>query len=164
MDDKQKRKVRNIVSGIVLSVLVLLVLAYCGVFEGAQSDEAQVRSLLEHSREEINDKDWQDLFDLCDLTEAEKQAWIEAVPAQADIVQLDSVAAAEIISIPDGATEYELDVTVTGHIGKLFVKGPQLNSVSCHVCFVKKNGRWYIDINNPKANFGPYVQKPTMPK
>ena len=163
MDDKQKRLVRNIASGIVLCVLVLFVLAYCGVFEGAQSDEAQIRALLERSREEINDHDWDDLFDLCDLTEPEKQAWIKSVPNQAKLVQIDSMQPSGIISVPPGATEYELDVTVIAHleapvVGKI---GNGMDSVSCHIRFVKKNNRWYIDADN--SDFPTYVQKPKIP-
>jgi hypothetical protein len=164
MDAKQKLLVRNIVGGIILLVLVVLVLAYCGVFEGKQSDEAQVRALLERSRDEINDHDWDDLFNLCDLTEPEKQAWIDAVPNQARLVQVDSIQPQGMISVPTGATDYEIDVTVIAHleapiVGKI---GNQMDSVSCHMRFVKKHDRWFIDPNN--STFPAYVNKPKMPR
>jgi hypothetical protein len=163
MDDKQKRKVRNIVSGTILCVLVLFVMAYCGVFEGKQSDEAQIRSLVERSSEEVSSHDWSDLFDLCDLTPEEKQIWIDAVPSQAEYVNIISAEPAGLVSVPEGATEYELDVTIVAQYGAMGI-GPQLDGISTHICFIKKNERWYIDINNPKTDFGAYVKKPSMPK
>jgi hypothetical protein len=162
MDDKQKRLARNIVSGVILVGLLLFVAAYCGVFEGAQSDEAQIRALIERASDEISDHDWEDLFALCDLTPAEKQAWIDAVPAQAQYVSITSATPSGLINVPAGATEYQLDVSVVAQYGALGL-GPQLDTTKVHLVFVKKNDRWYIDINNPKTNFGPYVNKPKMP-
>lgn len=162
MDDKQKRFVRNIVAGIVLVCLLLFVAAYFGLFEGAQSDEAQIRALIERGSDEVSDHDWEDLFALCDLTPAEKQAWLDAVPAQAEYVSITSATPSGLINVPEGATEYELDVSIVAQYGALGL-GPQLDTTKVHLVFVKKNNRWYFDINNPKTNFGPYVNKPKMP-
>ena len=159
MDDKQKRKVRNIVSGIILLVLIVFVLAYCGVFEGKQSDEAQIRDLLERSKEEVSDHDWDDLFSLGDMDEQEKQAWIDVVPQQAEYVVIDSISPREMISVSEGATEYSVDVSVVAHLGKLGFTGPQMDSVAGTVYFFKKGDRWYIDFDKSGSTF-PYVPKP----
>jgi hypothetical protein len=159
MDAKQKRLVRNIVSGTVLLILLLFTLAYCGVFEGAQSDEAQIRELMERSREEISDHDWDDFFDLCDLPQAEREGWLEAKPDLAEYVQIDSITPKSFISVPAGATEFELEVSVVAHLEKIGISGPQLDAVEGTMFFVKKNDRWYIDLDRSSSTF-PYVTKP----
>ena len=103
MDQKQKLLIRNIVGVVILLTLTLFVLAYCGVFEGEQSDEAQIRALIDRSQDEINDHDWDDLFDLTDLTEPEKQAWIAAVPRQAQLVQIDAINPKGLLAVPAGS-------------------------------------------------------------
>lgn len=162
MDTRQKRLVRNIVSGAILLCLLLFVLAYCGVFEGAQSDEAQIRALLERSRDEMNDHDWDDFFDLCDLTGPEKRAWEEAVPRQANLVVIDAINPQEMISVPAGAGEYELNVTVIGHLD-VMGRNVQGDVARGTLYFVKKDGRWYIDVNRSAPTF-PYVPRPNLPK
>jgi hypothetical protein len=157
MDAKQKRLVRNIVSGTILLILLLFVLAYCGVFEGAQSDEAQIRALIDRSKEEVSDHDWDDLFDLCDLPQEERQAWLDAKPDLAEYVQIDSITPKSFIGVPAGATEYELEVTVIAHLEKVGISGPQLDGVEGTMWFVKKDGRWFIDLN--RSDF-PYITKP----
>lgn len=162
MDQKQKTLIRNIVGGVVLLTLVLFILAYCGVFEGEQSDEAQVRALIERAQDEFNDEDWDDLFDLCDLTEAEKQAWIDSVPDNARNVEIEAVTPRELIVVPTGSTTYELQVSVVGRFAPGGVRvGPQLDAVTCTLAFVKKDGRWYIDVN--KSTFPGYVNPPRLP-
>lgn len=156
MDQKQKMLIRNILAGIVLLTLILFVLAYCGVFEGPQSDEAQIRALMERSREEVNDGDWDDLFDLCDLTEADKKAWIETVPERANYVEIDSISPRGVLSVPEGVTEYSVDVSVLAHFEKIGISGPKLDSVSGTLYFVKKDGRWLIDWQQSAPTF-PYV-------
>jgi hypothetical protein len=157
LDAKQKRLVRNIVSGTILLILLLFVLAYCGVFEGAQSDEAQIRELIDRSRQEVSDHDWDDLFDLCDLPQEERQAWLDAKPELAEYVQIDSITPKSFISVPAGATEFELEVTVIAHLEKIGISGPQLDGVEGTMWFVKKNDRWFIDLN--RSDF-PYITKP----
>lgn len=161
MDQKQKLLVRNIIGVVILLVLLLFVLAYCGVFEGEQSDEAQIRSLMERAQEEINDHDWDDLFDLTDMTEAEKQAWEQSLPQQAGYVQVDSITPRGLITVPAGSTEYELDVAVVAHLEKLGISGPQFDAVECTLFFVKKDGRWYIDMD--RSTFPGYVTRPKVP-
>lgn len=164
MDQKQKLLIRNIVGVVILLTLVLFVLAYCGVFEGEQSDEAQIRALMERAQEEINDHDWDDLFELTDLTEQEKQAWIKAVPRQADLVQIDAVNPKGLITVPAGSTEHEQEVSVVAHLEAPVVGsvGPQIDAVEGTLYFVKKDGRWYIDWEKSAPTF-PYIPKPTMP-
>lgn len=162
MDQKQKTLIRNIVGGVVLLTLVLFILAYCGVFEGEQSDEAQVRALIERAQEEINDHDWPDLFDLTDLSEAEKQAWIDSLPAQAEYVKVDAITPQSMIVVPAGSTEYELDISVLARLQKLGISGPQLDAVQGTLYFVKKDGRWYIDWDRSAPTF-PYVPRPGKP-
>jgi hypothetical protein len=167
MDAKQKRLVRNIVSGTVLLVLLLLVLAYCGVFEGTQSDEAQIRELIERSKEEANDRDWEDFLDLCDVPSSERQAWLDAINKTmeetqgAKLVQIDSVTPTEMISVPAGATEYQLDASVIGHLEAPVIGavGRPFEAVEGTYFFVKKQGRWYIDLDRSSSTF-PYVPKP----
>ena len=164
MDQKQKLLIRNIAGGVILLTLLLFVLAYCGVFEGAQSDEAQIRALMERAQEEINDHDWEDLFDLTDMTEGEKQAWINAVPRQAQLVQVDAVNPKGLVSVPVGATDYEQEVSVLAHLEAPVVGsvGPQIDAVDGTLYFVKKDGRWFIDWKKSAPTF-PYIPQPKMP-
>ncbi|MBZ0135825.1 MAG: hypothetical protein K8I27_05590 [Planctomycetes bacterium] len=163
MDQKQKLLIRNIAGGVILLALVLFGLAYCGVFEGEQSDEAQIRALIERAQEEFNDNDYDGLFSLCDLTAPEKEAWINSVPKMADNVQIDVINPRELIVVPGGATEYQVEVSVIAHMERAGISfGGQLDAVTCTLAFVRKNERWYIDLN--KSTFPPgYVQRPTLP-
>jgi hypothetical protein len=164
MDQKQKLLIRNIAGVVILLTLLLFVLAYCGVFEGDQSDEAQIRALIDRSRDEVNDHDWPRLFDLCDLTPDEKQAWINAVPNQAELVHIDSITPRGFISVPEGAVEYELEVSVLAHLEAPIVGrvGPQIESVSGTLFFIKKGDRWFIDWNRSAPTF-PYIPRPKLP-
>jgi hypothetical protein len=164
MDAKQKRLIRNIVSGVVLLVLLLFVMAYCGVFEGAQSDEAQIRELMERAKEETNDRDWNDFLDLCDVPEAERQGWIDAIndtmehTQGAKLVKIDAINPKGMISVPAGAATYELEVSVLAHID-VVVTSRQMDAVEGTMYFVKKDGRWFIDLERSSSTF-PYVPKP----
>ena len=164
MDQKQKLLIRNIIGAVVLLALVLFVLAYCGVFEGEQSDEAQVRALIERAQDEINDHNWPALFDLTDLNEQEKAAWIEAVPDRAELVKIDAITPKGLIAVPAGETEYEIDIRVLAHMEAPLVGrvGPQLDAVDGTLYFVKKNDRWYIDWDRSAPTF-PYMPRPTLP-
>lgn len=159
MDPKQKLLIRNILAGTVLLILIVLVLAWLGVFEGEQSDEAQVRALIERSREETNDHDWDDLFDLTDMSEEDKQAWIKSVPQQANFVVLDSITPDGFIGVPEGATSYEQDVTVVAHLEVPIAGNIQADSVKGTLYFVKKKDRWFIDWNKSAPTF-PYIPSP----
>ena len=164
MDDKQKRLVRNVLSGVILLVLVGMVLAYCGVFEGDQSDTAQVRRLVDRAKDEMNAHDWDDFFALCDLTPEEARAWEASIPQQAQLVVVDNITYREFLAVPDGATEYSINVTVLAHLEAPIVGrvGAQLDSVNGTLYFVKKDGRWLIDINKSAPTF-PYLPQPKLP-
>jgi hypothetical protein len=157
MDAKQKRLLRNIVSGTVLLILLLFTLAYCGVFEGAQSDEAQIRELIDRSKEEINDHDWDDLFDLCNMPQERREAWLKEKPDLAEYLQIDTITHKGFISVPAGTDEFELEVSVVAHLEKVGISGPRLDAVEGTIMFVKTNGRWFIDLDRSKF---PYLNKP----
>ena len=83
------------------------------------------------------------------------------MPRQAQLVDIDNLAYRGFLSVPDGATEYVIAVTVLAHleapdVGRV---GPQLDTVDGRLYFVKKDGRWLIDINRSADTF-PYVPKP----
>ena len=161
MDKKQKLLIRNIVAGTVLLILIVCVLWWLGVFEGEQSDEAQSRALVERSKDETNDHDWDDLFALTDMSEEDKQAWEETVPQQANFVVIDSITPNGFISVPAGATTYELEVTVVAHMQVPIAGNIRADSVKGTLYFVKKKDRWFIDWTKSAPTF-PYI--PSKPK
>lgn len=160
MDQRQFRLVRNILGGVGLLVLLLLVLVWLGVFEGEQSDEAQIRELIDRAKQEINSHNWEDFLRLCDLTEEERQRWLAAIPRQAEYVVLETLLPTGFIGVPAGATEYEQEVHTLAHL-RVPVVGRRLqgDSVQGTMFFVKVNDRWRIDLDRSASTF-PYLPKP----
>ncbi len=160
MEQRQKLLIRNIAAGAVLVILLVFVLAWLGVFESAGSDEAQVRDLMEQARAEINDHDWDDFLDLCNLDQQRREAWRAAIPRQAAVVHLDSLQPTELLSVPPGATEVEVDVNVIASLrNPLSGKSLQTDSMNGTIFCVKVDGRWRIDLDRSAATF-PYIPKP----
>jgi hypothetical protein len=160
LDTRQKLLVRNIVAGSILVVIVVLALAWLGVFEGAQSDEAQVRELIQRAGEELDDHDWDDFFDLCDLTDERRAAWQAAIPRQASLISIDSLQPTQLLHVAEGAVEHSVDVNVIASLrNPLSGKSLQTDSVNGTIFVVKVGGRWRIDLDRSAPTF-PYVPKP----
>jgi hypothetical protein len=104
MERRTQLLIRNIAGGVGLLVLLLIALAYFGVFESPQSDEAQIRGLIDASRNEINDHNWDRLLRLCDLTEEQRTQYRDAIPRQANFVHITTIQPEGFISVPAGAT------------------------------------------------------------
>jgi hypothetical protein len=144
----------------VLVILLVVMLAWLGVFEGAESDEAQVRALMEQARDEINDHDWDDFLDLCNLDQPRREAWRASIPRQAAVVNIDSLQPTEMLSVPPGAAEVEVGVNVIASLrNPLSGKSLQTDSMNGTIYCVKVDGRWRIDLDRSAATF-PYVPKP----
>lgn len=158
MDRKQQLLLRNVIGGVGLLVILALVLAWCGVFEGAESDEAQIRALIDQSKEEINDHDWDDFLRLCHLNDADRQAWRDGIPRQANFVIIDSLVPKGLISVPAGSTEYEVNVHAVAHMS-VMGRSVQADAVDGTMFFVKVDGRWKIDLDRSSSTF-PYIPKP----
>lgn len=160
MDQKRKNLIKNIAGGVVLLAVVILGLIYFGVFEGEQSDEAQIRALMDRAKTETNDHDWSDLFRLGDMTAERREAWVDSVPRQANLVRIDDIRPKSILNVAPGATEYELDVKVIAHlrnpIGGANIRGDVVDGT---LYFVKNDGRWFIDFDRSADTF-PYIRKP----
>jgi len=131
------------------------------VFEGAQSEEAQVRALIDRARDEFNDHDWNDFLALCDLTAEEREAWRQAIPRQASLASIESLQPLALLSVPPGATEYEVDVNVIASLNNpLTGKSLQSESMNGRLYLVKVDGRWRIDLDRSAPSF-PYVPRPS---
>lgn len=160
MDAKQKNLVKNIAGAVVLLGVILLGLVYFGAFDSVESDEAQIRELMDRAREETNDHDWDDLFRLGDMTDERREAWQDNVPRQANLVVIDDIRPMEIINVPAGATDYDCEVKVIAHI-KNPISGANLQGdvVDGTLYFVKKDERWWIDFDRSADTFR-YIRKP----
>lgn len=160
MDRKQQLLIRNIVGGIVFLILFILALVYFGVFDSEESDEAQIRALIDRSKQETNDHDWDDLFQLGDMDAQQREAWINNVPRGANLVVVDDIRPKEIISIAPSETKYILNVTVVAHM-KNPINGTNIRGdvVNGELFFVKKDGRWFIDFDRSADTF-PYISRP----
>lgn len=161
MDRKKQLLVRNILGGAGLAILLLLVLGWCGVFEGAQSDEAQIRGLIEQARQEVNDHDWDDFLRLCNLNDADRNAWRNAIPKQANFVVVDTLVPKGFISVPAGSTEYQVEVNAVARMS-VMGRSVQADTVDGTMYFVKVDGRWKIDLDRSSSTF-PYIPKPNKP-
>jgi hypothetical protein len=160
MDQRQKLLIRNIAAGAVLVILIVLLLAWAGVFEGSESDEAQIRALMEQARDEINDHDWDDFLDLCNLEQQRREKWRASIPRQAAVVNIDSLQPTELLSVPAGAVEAEVSVNVIASLrNPLSGKSLQTDSMNGTIFCVKVDGRWRIDLDRSAATF-PYIPKP----
>ncbi len=127
-------------------VLVVTVLIWLGVFEGELSDDAQIRRLIDDSKTNVNDHDWSDLFAQCDMTAAERDKWEKAVPQQARFVELETLNTTGFISVPTLATEYSVEVH---YVSTYNVLGNTMQGKSGTAVFyfVKRDGRWWIDMD-----------------
>lgn len=161
MDRKKQLLVRNILGGVGLAIVLVLILGWCGVFESAQSDEAQIRGLIEQARQEVNDHDWDDFLRLCNLNDADRQAWRDAIPKQANFVVVDTLVPKGFISVPVGATEYEVEVNAVARMS-VMGRSIQADTVDGTMYFVKVDGRWKIDLDRSSSTF-PYIPKPNKP-
>lgn len=164
MDRKQQLLIRNIVAGAVLLALIVVVAVWAGLFEGAESDDAQIRALIERARDEINDHDYDDFLKLCNLTPAEREAWKSAIDGQplSNFVVVDTLEPRGFISVPAGASEYQIEVNAISHLEVPFKGSLQADSINGTFYFVKVEGRWRIDLDKSAATL-PYIPKPKRP-
>lgn len=161
MDRKQQLLIRNIVAGILLLVVLLVLASWAGLFESAGSDDAQIRELMEKAREEVNDHDYDDFLKLCDLTDERREAWLFEIRAQpmSNFVVVDTLAPKGFIAVPSGASEYSVDVHTVSGVDVPFRGRVGTDSINGTMYFVKKNDRWYIDLEKSASTF-PYVPRP----
>jgi hypothetical protein len=158
MQRRTQLLIRNIAGGVGLLALLLVALVYFGVFESAQSDEAQIRSLIDNARTEINDHNWDRVLRLCDLTPEQRTAYREAIPRQANFVHITAITPEGFISVPEGATEYSIDVLVIGHM-EILGREVQRQRTNGTMYFVKRAETWLIDLDRTSATF-PFVPRP----
>ncbi len=167
MDTRQRNLlIRNGVAGAVLLLLVLVILSFFGVFEGELSDEAQVRALIEASKEEITDHDWDDLLDLTDSPPAERDIWKRTIPKQADLVVIEAITPNGFITVPADAKTYSVEVTVLARLELPIAGGLRAQSIKGRLFFVKVDVRgkqvWKLDLRKSAPTF-PYLPNPVMP-
>jgi hypothetical protein len=160
MDKRRQLMIRNILGLMVLAAMLLVVLAWLGVFEGRHSDEAQIRELMERAQREFNNHNWDNLLLLCHLTPQERDAWRAAIPEAANRVVLETFEPMGFISVPADAAEYQQEVLIVGRVNVPLV-GSRIpaETVRGTMNFVRVDGRWRIDINRSAATF-PYVPRP----
>jgi len=158
MERRRQLIIRNIVGGAGLLVLIVLVLAYCGVFEGSQSDEAQVRRLIDDSQTQINDHNWDRLLRLCDLTPERREQWRESIPRQANFVRVTAIQPEGFISVPEGSTEYSINVVVIAHM-QILGREVQHQRANGTMFFVKRGDAWLIDLERTAPTF-PHMPVP----
>lgn len=163
MDSRQKLLLRNIIGGVGLLILLAFVLAYCGVFEGGKSDEAQIRELMENLKVELSDHDWDDALRLCDLEPDERDAWKEAIPRQAELVKIVAITPDGFISVPPGASEFQLEVTVLARLEAPIAGNLRADTTKGTLHFVRRNGMWLIDLDRSAPTF-PYLPAPPTKK
>lgn len=165
MDTRERNVfIRNVVGGVGLMLIVALVMAYCGVFEGKGSEEDQVRKLMERCQDEINEHDWDDLLRLCDLTPEETDLWQRSIPkAQADMLVIEAVTPKGLINVPGGATEYELTVSVLARLDLPLAGGLRAQTFEGKMYFVKVNGVWMLDLWKTAPTF-PHITVPRRPR
>jgi len=160
MDTRQRNLlIRNAIGGAVLLVLAILAMAWLGVFEGEQSDDARVRRLMQAIQSEINDHDWDDFFLMCDLTAEETEQWRAAVPAQAAMVRIDTMQPKGLISVPRGATEYAFDVHVIAHLEVPIAGTLRADTLDGTLYMVKIGETWKLDLKRSATTF-PYIPAP----
>jgi hypothetical protein len=162
MDTRQRNLlIRNIIGATILVALFVLFLAWLGVFEGKQSDEAQIRAVMGAAQDEINDHDWDDLLQLCALTPDEVKTWRASIDKspQARFVVIDAINPTEIINVPGGAEHYDFGVSVIAHLQAPILGKLNMDTPSGRLFFAKVDGQWKLDIKRSAPTF-PYVPKP----
>ncbi|MBX3473614.1 MAG: hypothetical protein KF754_04465 [Planctomycetes bacterium] len=158
--------VRNLVGGIGLVVLALFLMTFFGVFDGEQSNEAQVRKLMESIQDEINDHDWHDLVALSDATPEEADIWLRSVPKQAQYVVIDTITPKTFLNVPDTAREFVVEVTVLARYEAAGMVSSRPIQADGKLYFVKLNieGKeaWRLDLKRSAPSF-PYLPNPKLP-
>jgi hypothetical protein len=145
MDKRKQLLIRNIIGGVGLLALLVVVLAFFGVFESKESDEAQVRQLISDAQHEVNNHNWERLLRLTNLTPEERRQYLDAIPRQANFIRVTTIQPESFINVPSGATEYSVDVLVIAHLEVLGRQSErQRNDGTMH--FVKQDGVWLIDL------------------
>ena len=149
-----QRQVRNIIAGGVLLLLVILVMWWFGVFEAKGSDEDQIRRVTEAAREEFNDHDWDDLLQYCYVepdTPQRRKQWVDSVPRQANGIRIMSILPTQPLSVPVGATSYEVEVSI---VAQPIIGATRIEVPKGKLYYVKKNNVWLIDLERSAPNFG----------
>ncbi len=159
--------IRNVVGGVGLVIVALFVLAFFGAFEGDQSNEAQIRKLIEGVKEEINDHDWDALLALTDSTPEEADIWKRSMPREASYVVLDTLTPRNFLTVPDNATEFMVEVTVIARYeapGGIVSSRPASVDGKLYFVKVKISDRtaWRLDLRRSAKTF-PYVPNPKLP-
>lgn len=167
MNSPQKNiLIRNIVGGVGLIVIAVFVMAFFGVFESDQSNEAQIRAVIEGVKEEINDHDWEALLALSDSTPEEADIWRRSIPKQADVVVVDSLTPKSFLTVPDNATEFVVDVTAIARMELATVAVGRPVQTEGKLYFVKVSvaGKdvWKLDLKRSAPTF-PYLPNPKLP-
>lgn len=168
MDRPQRNiLIRNLVGGLGLVLIAVFILAFFGAFEGEQTNEAQVRALMEGTQEAINDHDWDELLALSDSTPEEADIWKRSIPKEAQYVVVDTITPKGFISVPDNATEYVLEVSA---IARYEAAGGVVSSRPVNaegkLYFVKvvvaDKTTWRLDLRRSAKTF-PYLPNPKLP-
>lgn len=162
MDKRQQLLIRNVVAGLLLLVFLFLALMWLGVFEGEESDEAQIRELISTAQDNINEKEWDDLFRLGDMTPQRAREWEDSLPRLANVVKIHDIRPKQFIDVPAGATEYDVVVVVTAMLDPPMnvpgVSGTrEVNEGTMY--FVKVDDEWKIDFDRSTGTF-PHVSAP----
>jgi hypothetical protein len=160
MDNRRRQLlIRNTVAGAALLALLLVIAAFLGVFERDTSDEAQIRRLMSLAGSHISDNEWDALLRLCDLTPEEEKAWRAAIPPLADRVVVDAITPHNFLSVPEGATEHRVSVTVFARLTAPFIGDFRTETLSGEMHFVRRGPLWRIDLDRTAASF-PYLPRP----
>jgi len=158
--------IRNIVGGVGLVVIAVFIMAFFGVFEGDQSNEAQIRALMEGVQEEINDHDWDALLSLTDATPEEADIWKRSIPKEAKFVVVDTMTPKGFITVPDSANEHVVEVTVIARYEAAGVISSRPAQADGKLYFVKLivagKETWKLDIKKSAPTF-PYLPNPKLP-
>lgn len=158
--------IRNIVGAVGLLVIAIFLLAFFGAFEGDQSNEAQIRAVIEGVQEEINDHDWEDLLAYSDATPAEADIWRASIPREAQYVVIDAITPKAFLSVPDTATEHVVEVTVIARYEAAGIVSSRPAQADGKLYFVKVTiaGRqtWKLDLKRSAPTF-PYLPNPKLP-
>lgn len=167
MDRPQRNiLIRNLVGGLGLVLIAVFILAFFGAFEGEQTNEAQVRALMEGTQEAINDHDWDELLALSDSTPEEADIWRRSIPKQADVVVVDALTPKGFLTVPDNATEFVVDVTAIARMELATVAVGRPVQTEGKLYFVKVSvaGKdvWKLDLKRSAPTF-PYLPNPKLP-
>ncbi len=158
-----QHQIRNLIALGVLLVLACVVGWWVGIFDAKGSDEDQIRRLTENARTEFNDHDWEDALQYCWVepnTRERRQQWIKSIPNQANAINLDSILPTVPLSVPVGANEYVIEVSIIAHGQVAFFSGGRINVPKGTIFYVRKNGLWLIDLERSAPTFGVPVPRP----